>query len=77
MKLVNLEGGYSIHLPTTGGKAGKGHNKTSTLQLRRDNGDTFIIVGQARFEVADPESRRKALSKLREKYNEARTPTLI
>lgn len=43
--------GYVLCLPTTGGKAGKGHNKTSSLQIR--NGNT--IVNQIRFKIGtDP-----------------------
>lgn len=77
MKLIDLEGGYSIHLPESGGKAGKGHNKTSTIQLRKESGGGYLIVASKRFTMDDPESRKAALRKVREKYNEDRTPKLI
>lgn len=48
-----------IRIPTSGGKAGKGHNKTSTVQVMDGN----MLVKQFRFKVGDSESYRKAREK--------------
>lgn len=50
--------GYEIHVPSSGGKAGKGRNKTSTIQVRKDN----LIVKQFRFVVGNVESKKKAIT---------------
>lgn len=42
--------GYVICMPTSGGKAGKGCNKTTSLQIRNGN----VIVKQFRFKVGTP-----------------------
>lgn len=39
--------GYTLYVPTSGGKAGKGNNKTGSLQIRNGN----FIVKQIRFKV--------------------------
>lgn len=51
--------GYSIHIPTSGGKAGKGMNDTSTVQVRKDS----MLKKQFRFKMCDPSSRQKAVEK--------------
>lgn len=56
MKIAELNG-YEAHLPTSGGKAGKGCAKTGTIQVRREN----MIVKQFRFVWADEPSRLKAI----------------
>lgn len=48
--------GYEFHLPTSGGKAGKGHAKTSNIQVRKDS----CILRQFRFRVDDPADRKRA-----------------
>jgi hypothetical protein len=58
MKLADFQG-YEIHLPTSGGKAGTGHNLTSTIQVRKEN----MVVKQIRFIVSDSESRKAAIAK--------------
>jgi hypothetical protein len=58
MKLGELNG-YEFHVPTSGGKAGKGCNRTSTIQLRMGN----RIIKQFRFTLDDPASRTKAIRK--------------
>lgn len=51
---------YTIRLARqTGGKAGKGHNKTSTVQVFQDS----MIVKQFRFLTNDPESLKRATEK--------------
>lgn len=61
MKLCELNG-FEVHLPESGGKAGKGHNKTSTIQLRRDG----CIVKQFRFVVDSQTSRVSAMRAAKE-----------
>lgn len=46
-------------IPTSGGKAGKGHNKTSGVQVLRDG----LLIKNFRFTVGDDESRDNALLK--------------
>ena len=41
--------GYTLYVPTSGGKAGKGNNRTGSLQIR--NGSQ--IIKQIRFKVGD------------------------
>lgn len=42
--------GYKLFLPTSGGKAGKGKNKTTSLQIRNGN----MVVAQFRFKTGTP-----------------------
>lgn len=60
MKLTDYKG-FEVHLPTSGGKAGTGFNKTSTIQVRKNS----MIVKQFRFYMADNESQRNALRNAR------------
>lgn len=60
MKIAEYNG-FEFHIPTSGGKAGRGHNRTSTLQIRRDG----CIKKQFRFVVADLSSRLAAYEKAR------------
>jgi hypothetical protein len=59
--LVTTIGKFEVHLPTSGGKAGKGRQVTSSLQVRRGG----AIVAQFRFRVSDPDSRKGAVAKAR------------
>ncbi len=45
--------GYTLRLPTSGGKAGKGCNKTSTVQVLQPLGSGSLLVKQVRFKVTD------------------------
>jgi hypothetical protein len=56
MRIAEING-FEIHVPTSGGKAGKGNAKTSTIQIRKDN----VIVKQFRFVVADIGSKNRAI----------------
>lgn len=49
------------HALSTGGKAGKGHNKTSTIQVF--DTETWCIVKSFRYTVGDRESYRTAVEK--------------
>lgn len=52
---------YKIKLPIqSGGKAGKGHNKTSTIQVIYEG---IMVAKQIRYTVADPASKNKAIKK--------------
>lgn len=63
MKLTgqDLPEGYELHQPMTGGKAGKGHNVTTTIQVRKHGS----IVYQRRYKVGDKQCRDKILHELR------------
>lgn len=52
---------YTLHIPESGGKAGKGMNKTGTVQVRHG----AFIVAQYRFNVGDAESKRAGIQKAR------------
>lgn len=65
MKLADYKG-YQIHIPTSGGKAGKGCNVTSTIQVfgPSHNGSRWMEKA-FRFTVASAESRQAAMHKAR------------
>lgn len=46
MKLCDFNG-YEVHIPTSGGKAGKGKQSTTSIQLRKGN----CILKQFRFKL--------------------------
>lgn len=62
MMIETCQNGYELHVPTSGGKAGKGLNRTSALQVRLGN----QIVHQVRFRTASPEARAEAVQKARD-----------
>jgi hypothetical protein len=62
MKVATFRNGMELHLPTSGGKAGRGHNATSTFQIRRG----AQIVKQIRFTAGDAASRKAAYEKVKE-----------
>lgn len=64
MKLGEMNG-YEFHLPTSGGKAGTGFQKTSTIQIRKGG----IIIKQIRFVIGDPAKRREAVAKAKDFVN--------
>ncbi len=54
--------GYRIkHANPTGGKAGKGCNKTSTIQVM--DGSGRMLLKSVRYRVNDPKSRSEAVRK--------------
>ncbi len=60
--LIATINGYSVHLPESGGKAGRGHNLTSSLQVFRDGtAGSRSIAKQFRFTLHDQNSRTKAI----------------
>lgn len=64
--------GYEIHLPTSGGKAGKGYAETGTIQVRRSG----CIVKQFRFTMDDKAGRVGALKKAKS-YVSPKTPKAV
>jgi hypothetical protein len=63
LKLISASNGkeYTIRLARpSGGKAGKGHNKTSTVQVWYDN---CMVVKQIRFTVREHETKMNAIEK--------------
>lgn len=63
-------GDYHLYLPTSGGKAGKGANVTSTIQVVKDG----LLVKQIRFKLAD--GAKAAADKAKTWINEQRTQSL-
>ena len=53
--------GFVLHIPLSGGKAGKGRNVTGSVQVREGG----RIVKQFRFRSAEAKSRRSAMQKAR------------
>jgi hypothetical protein len=62
VKIWENGSGIEFHVPTSGGKAGKGKNVTSTLQVRKGG----RIVKQFVFVVADRETLQAAVRKATE-----------
>lgn len=58
--------GYFIHIPTSGGKAGKGCAKTSNYQVRWRGDGVESIVKQFRFNTNDPKSRAVASARAKD-----------
>jgi hypothetical protein len=59
--------GYEIRESSGGGKAGRGCNKTGTIQVREPfNATHYLLKKQIRFTVGDPTSRLRAVQKARE-----------
>ena len=53
-----------VEAKKTGGKAGKGFNKTSTIQVIETVGNMgYSLLKQFRFLVADKTSKQKAMDK--------------
>ncbi len=68
MKITEYRG-YDIHLPTSGGKAGKGHNKTCSLQICTSDGRSRRVHKLVRFNVAEVGSRSAAVQKAKDYIN--------
>lgn len=54
--------GYEMLLPTSGGKAGKGNQVTSSIQVRSGN----AIKANFRFRLDNPASRSRAIQKAKD-----------
>jgi hypothetical protein len=58
--------GYDIVLSSGGGKAGKGFNKTATVQVHEPfNAESYLLRKQIRYTVGDRASLEKAMQKAR------------
>lgn len=56
--------GYTICRSSGGGKAGKGHNKTASVQVRQSLGpDSYLLKKQFRFTVGNDGSFDRAFTK--------------
>jgi hypothetical protein len=55
--------GFEIgHARQTGGKAGTGFNKTSTIQITyRVNSESYLLIKNIRFNVGTPDETRAAV----------------
>lgn len=62
---MNLDNVVIRHAKNTGGKAGKGCNKTSTLQVVELFSNGAMLLKQFRYTVNDIESYYTALDKAR------------
>lgn len=51
------------HARQTGGKAGKGRNRTSTVQVLKEIGEYDVLVKHFRYVVGDRESELRAFRK--------------
>jgi hypothetical protein len=60
MKVTDYKG-YEVHIPSSGGKAGKGCNLTSSIQMRKGG----RIAKQFRFSMTDAEARSATIAKAR------------
>lgn len=62
LNLIDSRGkNYSVRLArSSGGKAGKGNNKTSTIQVWYEG---YLVVKQIRYNVGDKESEGIAIKK--------------
>jgi hypothetical protein len=59
--------GYTIKQASqTGGKAGKGNNKTSTIQVRQELKEGYLLRKQIRYKVDDPEGMKNAVQKAKD-----------
>ncbi len=54
---------FEIDVPTSGGKAGKGRNTTTTVRVFHKDGS--LLLYQTRCKVGDELSRRRALHRAR------------
>lgn len=59
-KIIDYQG-YEWHQPMSGGKAGSGHNKTSSIQVR----DGQMVVKNVRYKMGDKDSLLKAMDKVK------------
>lgn len=68
--MIEYKGYIIVESNERGGKAGRGFNKTKTLQVRENNGNGFLIKKQVTFTVGDSDSYSKAEDKCRKYIDE-------
>lgn len=62
--MITHKGYHIVTANSRGGKAGRGHAKTSTVQVREPmHGDSYLLKAQFRFTIGDDESLRQATLK--------------
>jgi hypothetical protein len=61
---------FLIRIPESGGKAGKGKNKTSTVQFLLRAGSRWMIHYHTRFTVGDTDSKARAIQRAKDKKKE-------
>jgi len=64
--------GYKIRESSGGGKAGKGYNKTGSLQLIKDQNEGYLIKYRTSYKIGSKDSYSKALARVIKKANELR-----
>ena len=70
--------GYLLTNPKpTGGKAGKGRNKTSTVQIRETLKNGFLVIKSIRYNVNEPVSKINAISKAKKYIDGLKPPEII
>jgi len=69
-KIIERYKGLILRQPTSGGKAGKGNNATSTIQVIEDNFHMWRIVKQIRFKVFTLHGRKEAIKKAKKWVDE-------
>jgi hypothetical protein len=64
---MNYKGFKIVQSNSRGGKAGRGCNKTATIQVHEDfNATSYLMIKQITFTVGNEESRQKAVQKARD-----------
>ncbi len=66
MIIIESIGEYTICLPESGGKAGKGHNKTSTVQVRKRESMRQTLLKGFRYDKSSLDSYSLAKAKAKE-----------
>jgi hypothetical protein len=62
MEPIPYKGYVIAEAKPQGGKAGKGHNRTSTIQVREPlQGDNFLLLKQIRYTTVSKESKEGAI----------------
>jgi hypothetical protein len=64
---MNYKGFKIVQSNPRGGKAGRGCNKTATIQVHEDfNATSYLLIKQVRFTVGDDASRQRAIQKAKD-----------
>lgn len=68
--IVDTYRGYELRIPESGGKAGKGYNTTSSIQVLKRQGMYMRLFWQTRFQVHNVKSQIQAIARARKKIDE-------
>lgn len=67
MEPIPYKGYVIAEADKRGGKAGRGHNRTSTIQVQKPlQGDTYLLEKQIRYTVMSAESKAGAIRTAKE-----------